>query len=133
MSADLYCQNCRRVAMTLDPSMLGVHGVGVALAEGWAAHRADCNRTCDHCGHVKDGRDQSCGSLPCRDAARDRRTADRMDDIETLLLRTTDPDVIARAVGLQSGASLRAWLRANGRADLVTGEGPLAPGVGVAA
>lgn len=134
MSAHLNCNNCRRAVIAIDPATLVTPAAGAAIAALWIEHAHDCPRTCRWCmGEKSHGNALSCARDECKAKARDQRTRDRMDDIETLLIRTSDPDIIARHVGLNDGRALRLWLSKNGRRDLITGDGPLAPITGVAA
>jgi hypothetical protein len=133
MSAVIRCQHCRRDVLVFDLGGLVFPAAGELLACEWAGHVADCERTCDHCGRIKAASAACCQDQRCRKAERLRRAGDRVADVQTLLVRTSDAEWIAQQVGLQSAVTLRAWLRRHGRADLVTGDGPLAPDKGVAA
>jgi hypothetical protein len=132
MNAYVRCQACKKPVMALDPAALTVPLLAEVLAEAWEAHIVECPKSCNYCRGHKRSRNQSCGRPACRKAAQERRTLDRIEDVETLILRTRDVDTIAAHMGL-SAVTLREWLRDNGRADLVDHGGPLAPGKGVAA
>ena len=120
------CNNCRTTVIALDPATLTAAGAGPIVAAMWLEHTRDCPRTCRWCcGEKSHGNALSCKRLDCKERAREMRARDRLDDIETLLIRTSDADVIARQIGLTDGRALRVWLRKQGRADLIDGLIPL--------
>ena len=129
----MVCQRCQRDVLTFDPHGMTNPEAAAIVGQGWAEHAADCPLTCDHCGRVKGSRNPTCGDRMCKRAERLRVVGDRVADIQILLVRTSDAEWIAHQVGLSDAKRLRHWLRRNGRADLVQGDGPLAPDRGVAA
>ena len=129
----MVCQRCQREVLTFDPHGMTNPEAAAIVGQEWAEHGADCPMTCDHCGRVKCSRNPTCGDRMCKRAERLRVVGDRVADIQILLVRTSDADWIARQVGIGDAKRLRDWLRRNGRADLVQGDGPLAPDRGVAA
>lgn len=133
MSAHLNCTNCRSTVIILDPATLITAAAGPVIAAMWLEHTQDCPRTCRWCtGEKSHGNALSCARLDCKTKAQAQRTRDRIDDIETLLIRTSDADAIAHHIGLANGKALRTWLRKHGRQDLITTNGPLAPELGIA-
>ena len=136
MSAILRCGNCNKPVLNLDPMSLLIDGVASIITDAWEAHQVDCHRTCPFCHAQTHPHPKviTCGSQQCRTKLAERKTADRIADIETLLVRTSDAAWIADQVGLGTVHHLRAWLRRHGRCDLVDGKGPLAAaeGCGVA-
>ena len=128
MTAAMTCTRCRKPVITLNPSTLGASGVGDLIAEVWNDHTRDCSKTCPWCKSPKDQRCGTCGDQHCLQLQRAQKAIDRIDDVETLVARTTDPEWIARQVGLANAKTLRRWLRDQGRDDLA--DGPLAPELG---
>lgn len=129
----MLCPHCRRNVLSFAPRALTHPEVGDLLGQEWAVHVQECPVTCSHCERSKEARRATCGAKSCASAEKLRVIGDRIADVQILLVRTTDPDWIAREVGLSTGSQLREWLRKHGRRDLVTGDGPLAPERGVAA